>query len=83
MGAVWKAHDETLDVAVALKQINLQGQSATGQQELLARSRREAQSTARLRGHPHIVTMHDVVQDQQRMPWIVLELVDGPSLSAV
>ncbi|WP_322769690.1 serine/threonine-protein kinase [Frankia sp. Cr1] len=83
MGAVWKAHDETLDVVVALKQINLRDtQSATGQQQLLARAWREAQSTARLRGHPHIVTMHDVVQDQ-RMPWIVLELIDGPSLADV
>ncbi|EIV95427.1 WD40 repeat domain-containing serine/threonine protein kinase [Frankia sp. QA3] len=81
MGSVWEAVDEILDVSVALKQINmLGGQSAAEQDELVARAQREARSAARLRGHPHIVTVHDVVEDQH-LPWIVLELIDGRSLA--
>ncbi|GAA3714146.1 hypothetical protein GCM10022224_094700 [Nonomuraea antimicrobica] len=80
-GRVWKAHDESLDVDVAVKEVWLP--SATSDEEhtqRLRRAEREARSAARLRSHPHIVTVHDVVVEDQA-PWIVMELVDGGTLA--
>lgn len=80
-GRVWKAHDESLDVDVAVKEIRLP--SATSDEEhaqRLRRAEREARNAARLRSHPHIVTLHDVVIEDQA-PWIVMELVDGGTLA--
>ncbi|MER6513848.1 serine/threonine-protein kinase [Nonomuraea sp. NPDC001636] len=80
-GRVWKAHDESLDVSVAVKEVRLP--SATSDEEhaqRLRRAEREARNAARLRSHPHIVTVHDVVIEDQA-PWIVMELVDGGTLA--
>src|SRR4051812_49943561 len=52
---VWLAHDLTLDRSVALARV-----SGPGAWERL---RREARLTARLGGHRHIVTVHDVFED--------------------
>ena len=52
---VWLAHDLTLDRGVALARV-----SGPGAWERL---RREARLTARLGGHRHIVTVHDVFED--------------------
>ncbi|MBL7255624.1 serine/threonine-protein kinase [Paractinoplanes lichenicola] len=70
MGAVWQAHDELLGRDVAIKEVI--GPSTE-------RALREARAAARLR-HPSIVTVHDVVTDDDR-PWIVMELVGGQSLA--
>ncbi len=80
-GRVWKARDEALDVWVAVKEVWLP--SATSDEEhaqRLRRAEREARNAARLRSHPHIVTVHDVVIEDQA-PWIVMELVEGVPLS--
>ncbi|PSL00848.1 serine/threonine protein kinase [Murinocardiopsis flavida] len=80
MGRVWRAHDERLNRAVALKELLLPddlGESEHG--HLAERMRREAQAAA-MGAHPSIVTVHDVVEDGGR-PWIVMELVSGRSLS--
>jgi len=45
------------------------------------RTLREARTSARLR-HPNIVTVYDVALELGR-PWIVMELVEGPSLADV
>ncbi len=82
MGTVWEAVDEALHVPVALKEINIQGHSDVDRRELVARARREALSAAKLRGHPHVVTVYDVVEDQN-LPWLVMELIRGRSLAAV
>ncbi|MBU2666239.1 protein kinase [Actinoplanes bogorensis] len=71
MGAVWRAHDELLGRDVAVKEILLPDTQ---------RALREARAAARLR-HPGIVTVHDIVTDDDR-PWIVMELVGGRSLAA-
>lgn len=66
---------------VAVKEVWLP--SATSEEEhaqRLRRAEREARSAARLRSHPHIVTVHDVVIEDQA-PWIVMELVDGGTLA--
>ncbi|MEV4276638.1 protein kinase domain-containing protein [Actinoplanes xinjiangensis] len=80
MGAVWEAHDTLLGRDVALKEIYLPEDGAGPDDPMIRRAFREAQAAARLR-HRGIVTVHDVVTDDGR-PWIVMELIDGPSLAA-
>ncbi|WP_261575907.1 serine/threonine-protein kinase [Frankia gtarii] len=75
MGTVWRARDETLKVDVALKEVRLPADvSARERAERVARARREAEHAARLRSHPGIVTVHDVLDDAG-LPWIVMELI--------
>jgi serine/threonine protein kinase len=79
-GRVWKARDETLHVDVAVKEVRLPpSASAAEQAERLARAGREARNPAKLRNHPNIVAVHDVVIDDD-IPWIVMRLVEGCSL---
>ncbi|MFD1933990.1 protein kinase [Nonomuraea mangrovi] len=79
MGMVWHAHDVLLDRPVAVKELILPyGLDHAGKQVAHRRMMREARSAARL-GHPGIVTVHDVVEEDGR-PWIVMELVRAWSL---
>ncbi|MFI0712378.1 serine/threonine-protein kinase [Streptomyces inhibens] len=55
--------------------------SAAEQAERLQRAQREALNAAKLRDHPNIVTVHDVVVENDA-PWIVMQLVSGSSLQA-
>ncbi|MFE1883943.1 serine/threonine-protein kinase [Streptomyces diastatochromogenes] len=80
MGRVWKAHDGVLGMDVAIKEVRLPvALSETEQAERLRRAEREARNAARLRDHPNIVGVHDVVRDND-VPWMVMQLVDGTSL---
>ncbi|WP_344876874.1 serine/threonine-protein kinase [Allokutzneria multivorans] len=80
-GRVWRAHDETLGVDVAVKEMRMpSGLSQAEQDERLARAVREARNAARLRNHENIVAIYDAVTDDGR-PWIVMELVEGLSLA--
>ncbi|MFD8483342.1 serine/threonine-protein kinase [Kitasatospora sp. NPDC059673] len=79
-GSVWLAHDETLGVDVALKEVRLPPSGTAAEHaELLARAQREARHAARLRDHPHVVGVHDVVLDGGA-PWTVMQLILGRSL---
>ncbi|MBY8845797.1 serine/threonine-protein kinase [Streptomyces sp. SP2-10] len=84
-GQVWQAHDTLLGVDVAVKQVRLDVPLPDeARAELLARAAREARHAARLRDHPHIVTVHDVVEVDEghwKVPWIVMQWVDGCSLA--
>ncbi|MDG5803640.1 protein kinase [Streptomyces ossamyceticus] len=78
MGHVWLAHDQQLDCEVALKEIVFRdpGEEEQDRTTRVARARAEARHAAGLRGHPHVVTVHDVLEHDE-LPWIVMEYVPG------
>lgn len=78
MGHVWLAHDQRLACEVALKEIVFRDPDPTGDEReaRVARARAEARHAAGLRGHPHVVTVHDVLE-HEGLPWIVMEYVTG------
>ncbi|MGW1722284.1 protein kinase domain-containing protein [Streptomyces sp. NPDC002306] len=85
MGRVWRAYDEELACDVAMKEIAFPDvpMDATEPAQRIARARSEARHAARLRGHPHVATVHDVVV-HEGLPWIVMEYVpDAVDLQAV
>lgn len=80
MGRVWRALDQQLGVDVAVKEVfRRPGIPDDYWQELLVRARREARHGARLREHPNIVAVYDVVVEDG-IPWTVMRLVKGESL---
>ncbi len=77
MGSVWVAHNEQLDVPVAVK---FMAPAFVGSAELVARFEREAKAAAQLR-HPNVVQifehgLHD------GLPYMAMELLEGESLAA-
>ncbi|MFG2745822.1 protein kinase [Streptomyces chartreusis] len=77
MGHVWLAHDRRLACEVALKEIVFRDPAEADEREArVARARAEARHAAGLRGHPHVVTVHDVLE-HEGLPWIVMEYVEG------
>ncbi len=77
MGEVWRAYDETLARAVAVKLLLPQDTDATA----TSLFRLEAQTAGRL-NHPHVVGVLDFGEFDNRL-YLVMELVDGDSLSQV
>ncbi len=82
MGVVARAVDELLAREVAVKVLRAYTDASEAElADLRTRMEREAQAAARIR-HTGVVTVHDVTQEQG-LPVIVMELVDGPSLDDV
>ncbi|MFB7982799.1 serine/threonine-protein kinase [Streptomyces vinaceus] len=79
-GRVWSAEDTVLGVPVAVKELRLGHVPPGERQELLVRAAREARHAARLRDHPNIVPVYDVVEVDAAV-WIVMRLVEGHSLA--
>ncbi|MEV0117218.1 protein kinase [Streptomyces sp. NPDC050844] len=80
MGTVWRAKDELLGRAVAVKELHVDaGLSPADAEGRRERTLREARSVAQVR-HPGILVLHDVVQHDGQ-PWLVMELIDGRSLA--
>jgi serine/threonine protein kinase len=80
MGVVWRATDLLLGRSVAVKELpydeTLSAAQARRQRD---RTLREARAVAQL-SHPHIIVVHDVVEDGER-PYIVMEFIEGGSLA--
>jgi hypothetical protein len=77
---VYRATDTRLRRRVAIKRVEL----LAGQEDVEAvrsRALREAQASARL-NNPATVAVYDVVEESGAI-WLVMELVDGPSLAQV
>jgi YVTN family beta-propeller protein len=76
MGDVYKAYDTHRDRYVALK---LLPEALSGDQEYLARFRRESNVAARLRD-PHVIPIHDFGEIDGQL-FIDMRLVDGADIS--
>ena len=76
MGVVYRAHDERLDRDVALKVLSPE---LSGDQEFLARFRREARTLSKL-NHPNVATVHDF-DTESGTSFIVMEFIQGKSLT--
>lgn len=76
MGQVYRARRVRLGDEVAIKVMHA---ATDGDDELAQRFIRESQSCARLR-HPGIVGILDFSVDAQNRPYLVMELLSGPSL---
>src|SRR3954451_21347621 len=82
MGTVWRGRDEVLGRTVAVKEVRFPPElGEKEQQDLRARTLREARATASL-SHPNVVTTYDVVEEDG-LPYIVMELLNARSLSDV
>jgi serine/threonine protein kinase len=84
MGEVYLAEDTELRTPIALKVLSdVWLESPEGRTHL----RREARRAAELRGHPHIATLHDIVEvvdvRGRRVPVMVMEYVEGAAASAI
>ncbi|MCA9623957.1 MAG: protein kinase, partial [Myxococcales bacterium] len=76
MGEVWLADHLTLHTPVAVK---LVARDSDAKQVALHRFRREATLAAQVR-HPHALEIHDHGFLDDDTPFIVMELIEGPSL---
>ncbi|WP_239153229.1 serine/threonine-protein kinase [Virgisporangium aliadipatigenens] len=83
MSAVWRAHDEVLRRPVAVKVLSSRHLTDDGFRE---RIRAEALAAAGL-SHPHIASVYDFGESlgtrRERVPYVVMELLDGRSLADV
>ncbi|MET8981761.1 serine/threonine protein kinase [Streptomyces sp. NPDC004539] len=81
MATVWRARDELLARVVAVKRLHPQPQlDETDLATLYERARREARNAARV-SHPNVVAVHDVVDDDEGRPVIVMEYVPSRTLA--
>ncbi|HEY7324629.1 MAG TPA: serine/threonine protein kinase [Streptosporangiaceae bacterium] len=78
VGEVWRAADLVLDRPVAVKVLRSE---YAGQRQALARFRAEARQAGSL-SHPAIAQIYDYDEvGAAEAPYLVMELVDGPSLA--
>jgi serine/threonine-protein kinase len=80
VGEVWRAFDLVLDRPVAVKVLRSE---YAGQRQALDRFRAEARHAGSV-SHPAIAQIYDYGEDRDtRAPYLVMELVEGPSLADV
>jgi serine/threonine-protein kinase len=77
MSVVWRGYDDVLGRSVAVK---LLAAELAADPDFRGRVRREARAAARL-SHPHITNVYDYGVAEDGTPYVVMELVDGPSLA--
>ncbi|MBK8480044.1 MAG: phosphate/phosphite/phosphonate ABC transporter substrate-binding protein [Proteobacteria bacterium] len=78
MGAVYEAEHTGLGTRVAVKLLN---ENFVADPRAILRFRREARAAAAIR-HENIVAVYDTGTTSQGVPFLVMELLDGESLSA-
>ncbi|MGI8536027.1 MAG: serine/threonine-protein kinase [Mycobacteriales bacterium] len=71
---VWRAEDDALGRSVALKLVTVPTDDSA------ARAGDEARLLAKL-SHPGLVPVYDAGTDERGRPWVVMELVEGETLS--
>ncbi|HET7795836.1 MAG TPA: protein kinase [Rhizobacter sp.] len=76
MASVYKAHDPSIDRALAIKFLHTE---YCEQEEYRGRFLREARAAGNL-SHPNIVTVHDVGEIDHR-PYMAMELIEGEPLN--
>ncbi len=81
MGEVYRAYDPVIDRPVAIKIVRTELAAGSGSEQWLQRFRREARAAGR-RFHPNIVAILDFGEDDG-MPFLAMEYVDGRSLDAI
>jgi len=79
MGAVYKARDPQIGRTVAIKVILTTGLTPEGIEEYKQRFTREAQVAGQMT-HPGIVTIHDIGEDENGQPFLVMEFLEGTPL---
>ena len=79
MGEIYKARDPRLNRTVAIKALPA---SATGDPERRRRFIQEAQAASGL-NHPNIVTIHDILADNDGSDYMVMEFIQGRTLGEV
>jgi eukaryotic-like serine/threonine-protein kinase len=79
MSVVWRGEDAVLGRPVAVKVL---AEGYVSDADFRDRIRREARAAARL-SHPQVNTVYDFGEDEHTAPYLVMELVDGPSLAEV
>ncbi|HET6463925.1 MAG TPA: protein kinase [Candidatus Krumholzibacteria bacterium] len=77
MGAVYLAHDPTLDRAAAVKIIRAETLTTEGKERFL----REARACSRI-NHPNIITVY-AAGEENGTPYMAMELIEGRTLRAV
>jgi len=78
MGRVYLAHDDRLDRRVAIKVMNRQRARDPGARQRFLREGRAAAAVE----HPHVLAIHSV-GEHHGLPYIVMQLLDGQTLSAL
>ncbi len=79
MGAVYRATRLMIGDEVAIKVLH---SAQVSDSQAIERFRREAQAAARLK-HPNVVTIHDFGVSNKNLVYLVMELVEGESLSSL
>ncbi len=77
MGAVYRAHQHSMDRDVALKLLK---RDLANDEQAIKRFFREAKAASRLTG-PHVITVFDFGQTSDGLLFIVMELLKGRSLA--
>ncbi|MBR0565115.1 protein kinase [Azoarcus sp. L1K30] len=78
MGTVYRAVDPMIERKIALKVLSVELLS-TDREDFRERFFREAKAAGRL-NHPNIVTIHDVGESSEGVPYIAMEYLTGLSL---